>query len=71
MINETGWINPEINHISMMKEARLNVSPTYNGEKTLSSDRGPRKLDSYVQRMKLEYSITPYTNVNANWIKPK
>ena len=32
----------------MIKEARLYVSPTYNGEKTVSSINGPGKPDSYM-----------------------
>lgn len=38
------------------------------GERTVSSINGLGKLDSHMQQMKLEHSLTP-TKVNSKWIK--
>ena len=48
----------------MTKEARI-----YNGEKTVSSISGAWNWTVICKRMKLEYSITPYTKINSKGLE--
>ena len=48
----------------------INVAKTYNGEKTVSSNKWCWKnWASMCKRMKLECFLTPYTKIISKWIK--